>query len=806
MKFTLSWLKEHLDTMATVGEIADALTRIGLEVEHVEDKSKVLAPFKIASVVSAEQHPNADRLRVCTVDPGDGTKVQVVCGAPNARAGMKGVFAPPGTHIPGTGIDLKVGKIRGVESHGMLLSERELGLSDEHEGIVELPADAPLGESYAAWMKLDDPVIDVAVTPDRPDCLGVSGVARDLAAAGVGTLIEKPVAPIKGSFPCPVSVMLDFGSTESLCPAFALRLVRGVKNVPSPDWLQHRLREIGLRPINALVDITNLITIDRGRPLHVFDAAKVKGDLVVRRGRKGEEVLALDGKTYALDDSMCVIADDNGVESIAGIMGGEASGCTEETTDVLIESALWEPLNIARTGRQLGINSDARFRFERGVHPDFTIPGLDLATQLVIELCGGEASEYVVAGKVPDARRTIEFPTSEIRRLAGIDVPTTQVESILGALGFETTATSAAKLSVTVPSWRPDVEGKADLVEEVVRIVGIDEIPSTPMEQVEGVPEPVLTLEQKRTRLAKRALAAKGLTEVVSWSFVSEGEARAFGGGEPELSLANPIAADMSDMRPSLFPGLIAASQRNADRGHGDTALFEVGQIYGGDRPDDQLIAATGIRRGTAGVDGGGRHWSGNADKVSLFDAKADLLAVIEALGFTPDKLQTVAGGPDWFHPGRVGTLQLGPKNKLAWFGELHPATLDRLGIDAPIVGFELILDALPRPKAKPTRTKPALEVHDLQAVRRDFAFVVADDVAAERIVAAAAKSDPALIASVTVFDLFAGASLGAGRKSIAIEVTLQPSERTLTDAEIDDISARIVADVGKATGAELRQ
>jgi phenylalanyl-tRNA synthetase beta chain len=805
MKFTLSWLKEHLDTTATVDEIADTLTRIGLEVESVEDKAKVLAPFRICSVVSAEQHPNADRLRVCVVDPGNGTRVQVVCGAPNAHAGMKGVFAPPGSHIPGTGIDLKVGKIRGVESHGMLLSERELGLSDEHEGIIELPANAPVGETYASWMKLDDPVIDIAVTPNRPDCLGVSGVARDLAAAGLGRLIRRPVDSIGGAFACPVNVTLDFGDTPSLCPAFALRLVRGVTNKPSPEWLQRRLREIGLRPINALVDITNFITFDRGRPLHVFDAAKVKGDLVVRRAEAGEQVLALDGGTYRLDESNCVIADDRGVESIAGIMGGEASGCTDATTDVLIESALWEPLNIARTGRQLGIHSDARFRFERGVDPAFMMPGLDLATQMVIELCGGEPSRAVVAGSVPDQRRSIDFPVSEVRRLAGVDIPATRMLSVLGALGFEASGSRGPHMHVVAPSWRPDIEGKADLVEEIIRIVGIDQIPSEPMTRNNTVAAPVLTAQQRRTRLAKRTLAAAGLVEAVTWSFVSEREARAFGGGSTELSLANPISAEMTDMRPSLLPGLIAAAQRNADRGNGDVALFEVGQVYQGDRPDDQKIAASGIRRGTAAVNGGGRHWSGNAGAVSVFDAKADAVALLESLGVATGNLQVISGGPDWFHPGRVGTFQLGPKNRIAWFGEIHPATLERLGADGPVVGFEVILDAIPKPKAKQTRTKPPLEAVDLQAVRRDFAFVVDRDIAAARIVTAAAKADPALITAVTVFDMFEGESLGAGRKSIAIEVTMQPTERTLTDAEIDDVSARIVAEVANATGAVLR-
>lgn len=804
MKFTHSWLREHLDTQASVEEITDRLTQIGLEVEGVENKAKDLAPFRIAKVVTAEQHPNADRLRVCTVDPGDGTIVQVVCGAPNAKAGMKGVFASAGTHIPGTGVDLKVGTIRGVESHGMLLSERELGLSDDHEGIVELPEDAPVGDAYAAWMKLDDPVIDIAVTPNRPDCLGVSGIARDLAAAGIGKLIKRPPARVSGGYPCPVNVSLDFGDTEPLCPAFGLRFIRGVENGPSPDWLQRRLREIGLRPINKLVDITNFITVDRGRPLHVFDADRVQGDLVVRRAKNGENLSALDGKTYDLDETMCVIADLAGPESLAGIIGGESTGCTEGTTNILIESALWDPLNIARTGRQLGVNTDARFRFERGVDPAFMLPGLDLTTEMVVELCGGDPSEFAIVGKVPEPRRQISFPVTEVERLSGMEVPRSRVLSILGALGFDASGTAGQALSVVVPPWRPDIDGKADLVEEVVRIVGVDEIPVTPLPRFEGVAAPVLTVRQQRTRQAKRVLAASGLAEAITWSFISEAEAGAFA-GDPSLALANPISADMSNMRPSLIPGLLAAAQRNADRGSSDVGLFEVGHIYRGDRPEDQSTAATGLRRGTSGFLGGGRHWSGAASPVSVYDAKSDLMTLLAALGAPVRSLQIVQTGPDWFHPGRVGTLQLGPKNQLAWFGELHPATLETLGVDGPVVAFETIIEAIPEPKTKPTRTKPALEEIALQAVRRDFAFVVDPDIAAARIVKAAESASKKLIAAVEIFDVFQSESIGAGKKSVAIEVTMQPLERTLTETEIDEVSQAIIASVEKATGATLR-
>ncbi|MCW5716025.1 MAG: phenylalanine--tRNA ligase subunit beta [Bauldia sp.] len=805
MKFTLSWLKEHLHTEADADEIARTLTRIGLEVESVADPSTALAPFRIASVVSAVQHPNADRLRVCMVDVGDGGgPVQVVCGAPNARAGMKAVFAAPGSVIPYTGDVLKIGKIRDVESRGMLVSERELGLSEEHEGIIELPADAPVGTSFAAWKKLSDPLFDVSVTPNRPDCLGVSGIARDLAAAGLGTLIGHALPPGHAALPAPLPVTLDLGDAPNLCPAFALRLIRGVRNGPSPEWLQQRLRSIGLRPINALVDVTNFLTYDRNRPLHVFDAAKVTGNLTVRRARPGEELVALDGRTYRLDETMVVISDQKGVESIAGIMGGEETGCTEATTDVLVESALWDALNIAQTGRKLGINSDARFRFERGVDPEFCVPGLELATRLILDLCGGEASEMVVAGSAHVARRVVDFPVSEVRRLAGLDLPETEITDILSRLGF-VVAGHGETLAVSVPTWRPDVGGKADLVEEVMRMVGVDAVPVRPMRKVEGVSRPVLTLSQRRVRTARRALAARGLVEAVTWSFIPKDRAVLFGGGQPELSLANPISADMTDMRPSLLPGLAAAAQRNVARGFGDGALFEVGQIYRGVRPEDQFTAAAGIRYGSAGVAGSGRHWQAATRSVDVFDAKADLMALLDALGIATDKVQVVSGGPAWFHPGRAGTVQLGPKTVLGWFGEFHPTTLEQLDMSGPVAAFVVILEALPTPKVKATKTRPPLDLPDLQAVRRDFAFVVDRGVEAARIVRAAEGADRKLIAAVQVFDVFEGPAIGEGKRSVAIEVTLQPWQKTLTEADIEAVSAKIVAETVKATGAVLR-
>ena len=796
MKLTLSWLKDHLDTSASLAEIVETLTRIGLEVEGVEDPAARTKGFVTARVIEAKPHPNADRLRVCLVDAG-GEPQQVVCGAPNARTGMKSVFSPVGTYIPGKKITLAKGVIRGVESNGMLCSEAELELSEDHDGIIELPEDAPVGVPYAAYAGLDDPVIDINLTPNRPDATAISGVARDLAAAGLGTLKTPPVAPVEGRFACPVQVTRDL--EPHLCPAFALRLVRGVKNGPSPDWMQKRLRAIGLRPINALVDITNYLTFDRGRPLHVFDAKKVHGDLVVRRAQAGEEIVALDGRSYKLTPANVVIADANGVESIAGVMGGEASGCDENTTDVLIESALWDANNIARTGRDLGISTDARYRFERGVDPDFCVPGAELATRLVMDLCGGEPSTLVVVGDPAKPRQRVPFPYSEVKRLTGLDIPQAEGEAILARLGFGVETGEAI-----VPNWRPDIDGKADIVEQIVRIAGLERVASTPLPREPGVPAPVLNLLQKRTRAAKRALAAMGLDEAVTWSFIPQAHAQLFGGGAAALKLANPIAADMSDMRPSLVPGLAAAAERNARRGFGDLALFEVGQVFLGASEDAQRIAAAGLRRGLAKRAGEGRHWSGGA-AADVFDAKADALALLAALGVPQGAVQIVPGGPAFLHPGRAASLQFGPKNVVGWFGELHPAALEALDVEGPLVAFEIVLDALPPPKARPTKARPKLERSEFMAVERDLAFLTPEATRAADILKAALGADRALLSDALVFDVYRGAGVPEGHKSVAVAVTLQPRDKTLTDAEIDAVVGKIVAEVTKKTGATLR-
>jgi phenylalanyl-tRNA synthetase beta chain len=806
MKFTLGWLKDHLETDASLDAILDGLIQCGFEVEGVENPGEKLKDFTIARVLEAEQHPDADKLRVCKVDTGKGM-VQVVCGAPNARKGLIGVFAAPGVYIPGTDFTLGQAKIRGVESMGMLCSERELQLSDEHTGIIELPESAGghVGERYIDVMGIGDPVIDIAITPNRPDGLGVRGVARDLAALGLGKLKKEDLGfSAKGKFESPVKIELKFdNNTADACPVFAGRTIRGVKNGPSPEWMQRRLRAIGLRPINALVDVTNYISYDRCRPLHVYDADKLTGNIRARLGRKGESFLALDGKTYAADDETCVIADDARVLGFGGVMGGEETGCTAETVNVFIESAYFDPIRTAATGRKSGINSDARYRFERGIDPQSERLGVNLATKLILEICGGEPSEIEIAGEEPNPKTVIAFDPARVEKLTGLRLKNQDIIGILKKLGF-TVEGSGSELTVTAPSWRPDVHGPADLVEEIIRIAGVDNVPVTPMYRAPGVSKPVMTEGQKRLSRTRRVLAGRGLVEVVTWSFIPRADAELFGGGQPELELANPISSEMSIMRPSLIPGLAAAARQNANRGFSDLALFEAGQVYSGDRPEDQRIAASGIRLGTARLAVRGRHWSGETKSVDLFDVKADALAVIGALGLDPAKVQITRGAEGWFHPGRSGVIRLGPKNVIGSFGELHPQILKSFDLDAPAAAFEIFIEAIPASRRKSSQ-KPPLEINDLQPVHRDFAFVLEANVLAGDVIRAAQGADKALITDVNVFDIFQGASLGEGRKSMAIEVTLQPQDKTLTDEQIDAISSRIVAAVKKATGGEIR-
>jgi phenylalanyl-tRNA synthetase beta chain len=804
MKFTLDWLLEHLDTDASATEIGETLTKVGLELEGMEDQGKALSAFVTAHIVSAEQHPNADKLRVCKVDAGTGELIDVVCGAPNARTGLKSVFAFPGTYIPGKDMTIGKGNIRGQVSNGMLCSNAELELSNDHDGIIELPEDAPVGIKYVDYAGINGVVYDISITPNRGDATGVYGVARDLAAFGLGTLKTTDMSPVPSKGPSPIAPLPQLFNADEpkAIRKFAGRYLKGIKNGPSPAWLQQRLRAVGLRPINTIVDITNLVSLGWGRPLHAYDADKLNGQPVLRNARN-EAFDALDNKVYTLDETMTVIADDTGPLCLGGIMGGIRSGVTEETVNVFMECASWDPELVARTGRKTGIVSDARYRLERNVDPALTEPGLQLATRLVLELCGGEPLEPAISGEDVYPNTSVQFPLSEIRRLTGLDVEPMIVTAILSRLGFEMTG-KGDTFTVKVPSWRPDVTQKADLVEEVMRMVGVDNVPVEPLPRLAHVAPRMLTNIQNRRRIARRALAARGLDEAVTWSFISHDEATRFGGGQESLQLANAIASDMTDMRPSLLPGLLAAARRNANRGTSDLALFEVGQVFLSDAPEGQHTYASGIRTGTERLGGSGRHWSGKAQSVGVFDAKADLGAVLDALGYDIDKVQLFAEPAPWSHPGRGGRVAQGPKT-LGWFGELHPAWAAELDIDFPVAAFELDLDALPEPRKKPTKTKPALDLSALMPLTRDFAFVVDKAVTAGAILKAARGADKALIKDVNVFDVFEGSHVGEGKKSVAIEVTIQPSDKTLTDEDIDKVSAAVVAAVTKTSGGVLR-
>ena len=806
MKFTLSWLKDHLDTDADVAAVADAMTMAGLEVEDVHDPIAALAPFTVAKIVSAERHPNADRLQVCQVDTVDGRK-EIVCGAPNARAGLTTIYAPIGAYVPGLDVTLVEKPVRGVVSHGMLCSASELELADESDGILELADDLTVG-TPAAGVFGAEPVIDFEVTPNRADWLGVAGIARDLAAASLGQLKTPSVTPVPGTFPSPIRVRIE---APEMCPVFAGRLIRGVKNGPSPEWLQRRLTAIGLRSINRLVDVTNLVAYDRCRPLHVYDAAKLVGsEIVVRGGQLSEgaegiaagtheHLIALDGKTYTVDPSMCVIADAAGERPIGlgGVMGGESTGCSDDTVDVFVECAWFEPLVTAQTGRTLTLTSDAQYRFARGVDPAFVIPGLELATRLILDLCGGEPSEIVVAGEAPANPAPFAFDPARVGALTGLSLDEDRIAEILTRLGFE--VARGAPWTVTPPSWRRDVEGPADLVEEVARIEGYGELPSTPLPDLGAPSKGVLNPRQARVRTARRALAAMGYAEAVTWSFTKQSTAALFGGGDRRLVVENPIAADLDCMRPSALPNLIQAAARNADRGHPDVALFEIGPIY----LDD---SATGQRTVIAGLVAprSARHWGGGAED-ALFALKGDLMALLDELGAPTASLQLVQGqNRDWWHPGRSARLQLGPKNVMVEFGALHPRVLKALDADAPMLAFEIVLDAVPEPRGKATKARGAATLPPLMPLTRDFSFVMEEGRATGDLVRAVANADKALIADVRVFDVYRGAGVPGGMKSVALEVVVQPREATLTEAEIEALSAKVVAAAGKA-GATLR-
>jgi phenylalanyl-tRNA synthetase beta chain len=799
VKFTLSWLKQHLDTDADAKTIADKLTAIGLEVESITDAGAALADFIVGEIVTAAKHPNADKLRLCSVNSGEGSPLQIVCGAPNARAGIKVVLARPGAVIPASGEALKIGTIRGVESRGMMCSARELLLGEDHDGIIELAQDALVGGSAAgalaaAGLLSIDPVIDVSITPNRGDAASVWGIARDLAAAGLGQLKTEKVQPVAGKFPSPKKITLDFAPEDKdACPIFAGRLIRGVRNGPAPKWVQDRFKAVGMKSISALVDATNLIAQDRGRPLHVFDADKLAGNLHARMARDHEQLLALDGKSYVLDAQTIVIADDSFARGIAGIMGGEDTGCSLETRNVFIESAWFDPVRIARAGRKLGIISDARYRFERGVDPEFVLPGLELATQLILEWCGGEASDVVIAGALPPPHKHIEFDPGLVETLGGIKVARAEIIAILQNLGF--VVAEHATLHVTPPSWRRDIDGPADLVEEIVRIHGLAEVPSVALSRDAAVAKPVLTPAQRRARAVRRTLAARGFHECVSFSFIARDQAKLFGGGDDPRQLSNPIASDLDAMRPSLLPSLLGAASRNGARGFADLQLFEIGAAFQSGMPGAQTSNAAGLMMGS-----GARDWSKSGHPADAFDAKGAMLAALEAAMGAAVTAPVSASAPAWFHPGRSGTIALGPKI-LGHFGELHPKILSAFDVKGPAAAFEIILDAVPEPKSK---AKAQFSPSPFQAIERDFAFVVDRAVAAGDLIRAIRNAERVLIDSVSVFDVYEGKGVPEGKKSIAIAVRLQPKDKTLTDPEIEAVAQKIVAAALKL-GAVLR-
>lgn len=811
MKFTLSWLKDYLDTDATLDQICETLTAIGLEVEAVEDKAAQFADFKTAKVISAEKHPDADKLKLCQVETADHGTVQVVCGAPNAREGMMAVFAPSGSYIPGLDVTLKKAKIRGVESNGMLVSEKEMLLSDEHKGIIDLPEDTPIGKPLASLFGMDDPVIEIGLTPNRPDCAGIVGIARDLAAADLGKFKAPKIPEIKDSLENPVGVTLDFPEFEDNqpCPLFLSRTIRNVKNGTSPQWLQQRLKAIGLRPISALVDITNYMSFALCRPLHVFDTDKLQGNLRVHLSKGGETLDGLNDKSYTLEEGMTVISDESGVVGLGGVLGGEQTGCTEATTNVTIECAYFDPIRTAMTGRRLQVISDARYRFERGIDPAFTVPAMDIASQMVLDLCGGEVSNVIQAGEVPDQRKLIIFDPARVVKLTGVEVEPARQKEILTALGFEVIAGHNGAFEVQIPSWRPDIEGEADLVEEVIRIEGLNKVEAVTLPKLNAVSVSAETRKTWLSRKSRHALAARGLLESVSWAFMDEGLAKIFGAndnaddGKPsQLRIVNPISEDLAHMRPSILPNLVQAAQRNTDRGLSNAAFFEIGPVFLGLEEDKQPLTASGIRTSLAQDKG----WQADQSprKVDLYDAKADALDVLEACGFKAGSAQLVAGdAPNYYHPGRSAALRLG-KVVLGYFGELHPLALKNLDVDGPVVGFEIYLEAIPVAR-KISAHKGNLALNPLMPLSRDFAFVVPQDVQAQNLVAAASAAEKNLITSVDLFDVYQGKGVEEGHKSLAISVTLQPLEKTLTEEEIEAVSSKIIANVEKQTGGKLR-
>jgi phenylalanyl-tRNA synthetase beta chain len=802
MKFTLSWLKEYLETDASLTEITDRLTALGIEVEKITDRGEDLKAYVVGHVESCEQHPDADRLNVTMVDTGT-EKLQVVCGAPNCRQGLKGVFAPSGAYVPGLDVTLKKTKIRGVESNGMLCSESELCLSEEHDGIIELPEDAEIGASAAKILGLDDPIVEIEVTPNRPDTTGIYGIARDLAASGFGTLKPLDQSPVKAAFDSPVKVTIEAEAVPS-CPLFLGRTIKGVKNGPSPKWLRDQLTAIGLRPISALVDITNYMTIGYARPLHVYDQAKLKGDIHVALTEGGETLEALNDKTYTLTEGMTAICDDSGVLGLGGIIGGESSAVDEDTQDIYLECAWFNPAAIARTGRALMLDSDARYRFERGVDPKFTIEGMEIATRMILDICGGSAGDVVAAGTMPEDRAPVIYDPAQVKKLGGVDVDLSQQADILTALGFKLDQKSDQEWHVSAPSWRPDIaaDGRADLVEEILRVYGYDKIETVSLPRPPVTSVTPLTVAQQRVAKLRRLMAGRGLLETVTWSFMDHDKAMLFGANDQaaeQLRLTNPISSELDQMRPSVLPNLLEAAQKNADKALANAAFFELGHIYQSAEAKGQKLLATGLRTGHAVP----RHWATASRAVDFYDVKADVFAVCEAFGLDPAKLPVSTEVPDWYHPGRAASLRLG-RTVLAHFGELHPETLQKLGIKTPAVGFEIFVEAIPVPKNKSTAFK-AIELLPLQPLSRDFAFMVDQAVTGDQLIRAAGNADKNLITGVEVFDIYVRKGVEEGKKSVALSVTLQPRDETLTDKDIERISRQIVDTVSDKTGAVLR-
>jgi phenylalanyl-tRNA synthetase beta chain len=806
MKFTLDWLKDHLETDATLEEITDTLTAIGLELEEIDDPAAQFKPFTVAYVEKAEKHPDADRLKVCHVNTGKET-IQVVCGAPNAKEGMKGIFAPVGSYIPGTDMTLQKGKIRGIESNGMLVSEREMGLSDDHEGIIDITdKDPELGTAFAELYGLNDPVIEIGLTPNRADCAGVRGIARDLSAAGLGNLKDLQVDQIKGEYDSPIKVHLDFKEDDKdACPLFVGRYIKDVKNGPSPEWMQNRLKAIGLRPISALVDITNYLSYNLCRPLHVFDADKIKGDLHLRMSKKGETFTGLDEQKYTLLDDMTVICDKSGVINLAGIMGGLESGCSDDTQNVFLEVAYFSPERTAKTGRKLGLMSDARYRFERGIDPDFTIPAVDIATQMILDFCGGTPSHSYQAGDVPNTSRSITYEPSFTKKITGVDIENKTQLEILKKLGFEV-KTEDQNWIITPPSWRGDVNIKEDIVEEVIRIYGYNQIETVSLGRPSSVTAHAETKNFSLVRKLRTSLAVRGMNECISWSFMNAERADQFGAQNnqsvKQLKIVNPISQEMDQMRPSILPNLIEAAQNNSDKGFSSCALFEVGPTFINSKPNGQMWMAAGVRQGNYQD----RHWSSSdtGRPVDVFDAKADVISALRAIDAPVDSLQTTRDAPEWFHPGCSGAFRLGP-NILAYFGELHPSILESMDVTPPVVGFEIFLENIPSARKKSSTAKPLLELSSFQPVKRDYAFIVDDHVEANDIVRAAKSADKNLITDVRIFDVYSGKGVETGKKSIAINIVIEPYEKTLTDKELEVLSTKVVDNVNKKTGGTLR-